>query len=56
MSIVIDKIVQKQKIIKKIVYKNKYINNYQKQHFSNISDFDEFLSNIPNKPLIQELN
>jgi len=59
-SIVIDKIVEKEKIIKKIVYKNKYINNYQKQDLSNISDFDleEFLSDIPNlnKPLIQELN
>lgn len=53
--IVSDIIVEKEKIIKKIVYKTKFINNSIKQHLSYIPDFDidELLEPAPDIPLIQ---
>lgn len=54
--IVSDKIVEKEKIIKKIVYKTKFRDsNYQTSQCSDF-DIDEFLSELPQKCLIQELN
>ena len=56
MVIVSDKIVEKEKIIKKIVYKTKFRDsNYQTSQCSDF-DIDEFLSELPQKCLIQELN
>jgi hypothetical protein len=51
-----DIIVEKEKIIKKIVYKTKFIPDYS--HTSQLSDFDidELLSHTPQNSLIQEIN
>lgn len=52
-SIVIDKIVKKEKIVNKVVYKNKYINNsFEKIDLEDIN-MDEL---FPEKVLIEELN